>query len=128
MQRMVPEGVEVVQNLRVLVIFYVHIRRMIVHSPLSMLLVLSCQNPARQFLWFSLAQNVQQFVNRGTLWQFRFGFLRYLEYTIDFCTRLIRRLFPSILVTGSDVVPVPSVPFYVAAILGPACWLREPFL
>ena len=72
MQHMVPEGVEVVRNVRVLVIYYVDIRRMIVHSRLSMLSVLSSKNPGRQFLWFSLAQNVQQFVNRGTLWQFWF--------------------------------------------------------
>ena len=125
---MVPEGVELVRNVGVLVIYYVDIRRMIVYSQLSMLLVLSNKNPGRQFLWFSLAQNVQQFVNRSTLWQFQFGVLRYLEYTIDFCNRLIRRLFANILVTGSDVVPVPSVPFFIPAILGPACWLREPFL
>ena len=67
MQRMVSEGVEVVRNVRVLVIYYVVIRHMIVGSRLSMQLVLSSQNPGRQFLWFSLAQNVQQFVNRGTL-------------------------------------------------------------
>ena len=114
--------------MRVLVIYYVDIRRMIVHSRLSMLLVLSSKNPGRQFLWFSLAQNVPQFVNRGTLWEFRFGVFRHLEYTIDFCNRLIHRLFFIILVTGSDVVPVPSVPFFVPAIVGPACWLREPFL
>ena len=112
----------------VLVIYYVDICRMIEHSRLSMLSVLSSKNPGRQFLWFSLAQNVQQFVNRGTLWRFQFGVLRCLEYTIDFCNRLINRLFASVLVTGNDVVPVPSVPFFVPAILGPACWLREPFL
>ena len=67
MQRMVPEGVEVAQNVRVLVICYVDICRMIVRSRLSTQLVLSSKNPGRQFLWFSLAQNVQQFVNRGTL-------------------------------------------------------------
>ena len=128
MQRMVPAGVEVVRNVHVLVIYYVDIRRMIVHRRLSMLLVLSSKNPGSQFLWFSLAENVQQFVNRGTLWQFRFGVLRYLEYTIDFCNRLIRRLFASILVTGSHIVPVPSVRFFVPAILGPACLLRESFL
>ena len=55
MQRMVPEGVEVVQNVRVLVIYYVDIHGMIVRSRLSMLLVLSSKNPGRQFLWFSLA-------------------------------------------------------------------------
>ena len=57
-----------------------------------------------------------------------FRVLRYLEYIIDFCNRLIHRLFASVLVTGNDVVPVPSVPFSVPAILGPACWLHEPFL
>ena len=67
MQRMVPEVVEVVRNMCVLVIYYVDIRRMIVHSRLSMLLVFSIKNPGRQFLWLSLAQNVQQFVSRGTL-------------------------------------------------------------
>ena len=128
MQRMVPEGVEVVRNVRVLVIYYVDIRSMIVHCRLSMLLVLSSKNPGRQCLWFSLAQNVEQFVNHGTLWQLRFGVFHYLEYTIDFCNRLIHRLFSTILVTGSDVVPVPSVPFFVSAILGPACWLRDPYL
>ena len=128
MQRMVSEGVEVVQNMHVLVICYVDIRRMIVHSRLSMRLVLSSKNPGRQFLSLSLAQNVLQFVNRGTLWRFRFGVLRSLEYTRDFCNRLIQRLFSGVLVTGNDVVPVPVVPFFVPAILGPACWLREPFL
>ena len=127
MQHMVPEGVEVVRNVRVLVIYYVEIRRIIVQSRLSKMLVLSSKNPGRQFLSVSLAQNVQQFVNRGTLWQFRFGVLRYLQFTIHFCNRLIHQLFSSVLVTGSNVVPVPSVPFCLPAILGPACWLREPF-
>ena len=67
MQRMLPEVVEVVRNVRVLVIYYIDIRRMIVHSCLSMQFVLSSKNAGRQFLWFSLAQNVQQFVNCGTL-------------------------------------------------------------
>ena len=67
MQRMVPEVVEVVRNVRLSVIYYVDIRRMIVRSRISMQLVLSIKNPGRQFLWFSLARNVQQFVNRGTL-------------------------------------------------------------
>ena len=67
MHRMVPEGVEVVRNVRVLVIYYVHIRQMIVRSRLSMQLVLSSKNPGRQFLWLFLARNVQQLVNRGTL-------------------------------------------------------------
>ena len=67
MQRMVPEVVEVVRNVRVLVIYYVDIHRMIVHSCLSMQLVLSNKNPGRQFRWFSLARNVQQFMNHGTL-------------------------------------------------------------
>ena len=107
MQDIVPEGVEVVRNVRLFVIYYVDIRRMIVHSHLSMPLVLSSKNPGRQFLWFSLAQNVQQFVNRGTLRQFRFGDPRYLEYRINICNRLIHRLFASVLVTASDVVPVP---------------------
>ena len=47
MQRMVPEGVEVVRKVRVLVIYYVDIGRMIVHSRLSILLVLSSKNPGR---------------------------------------------------------------------------------
>ena len=64
---MVPEMVEIVRNVRVSVIYYVDIRRMIVRSPLSTQLVLSSKNPGRQFLWFSLARNVQQFMNRGTL-------------------------------------------------------------
>ena len=67
MQFMVPEGVQVVRNVCVLVIYYFDIRRMIIGSCLSMQLVLSSKNPGRQFLWFSLARNVQQFVNRGTL-------------------------------------------------------------
>ena len=67
MQRMVPEGVEGVRNVRVLVIYYVDIRRMIVRPCLSTQLVLSSKNPGSQFLWFSLARNVQQFVNCGTL-------------------------------------------------------------
>ena len=67
MQRRVPEGVEVVRNVRVLVIYYVDIRRMIVRSRSTMQLVLSSKNPGRQFLLFSHARNVQQFVNRGTL-------------------------------------------------------------
>ena len=67
MQRMVPEGVEGVRNLSVLVIYYVDICRMIVRSRLSMQLVLSSKNPGTLFLWFSLARNVQQFLNRGTL-------------------------------------------------------------
>ena len=67
MQPMVPEGVEVVRNVRVLVIYYVDIRHKIVRNHLSMQLVLSSRNPGRQFLWFSLAQNVLQFVNRGIL-------------------------------------------------------------
>ena len=45
MQRMVPEGVEVAQNVRVLVICYVDISRMIVDSRVSMRLVLSSKNP-----------------------------------------------------------------------------------
>ena len=114
--------------MRVLVIYYVDICRIILRGRLSIELVLSSKNPGRQFLWFCLAQNVQQFVNRGTLQQFGFGVLRYLEYTIHFCNRLIYQLFASVLVTRNDVVPVPSVPFSVPAILGPACWLREPFL
>ena len=67
MQRMVPEGVEVVQKVPVMVIYYVDIRCMIVHSRLSMQLVLSNKNPGRQFLCFFLARNLDQFVNRGTL-------------------------------------------------------------
>ena len=67
MQRMVPEGVEVVRNVRVLVIYYVDISHMIVCCRLSMQLVLSSENPGRQFLWFSLVQNVSQFVNPSTL-------------------------------------------------------------
>ena len=67
MQRMVPEVVEVVQNVCVLVIYYVDIGRMIVRSRLSMQLVLSNKNLGRQFLWFSLVRNGQQFVNHGTL-------------------------------------------------------------
>ena len=54
MQRMIPEGVEVVRNVHVLVIYYVDIRNMIVRNHLSMQLVLSSKNPGRQFLWFSL--------------------------------------------------------------------------
>ena len=53
-QRMVPEGVEVVRNVHVLVIYYVDIRRMIVHSRLSMLLVLSIKNQADNFYGFVL--------------------------------------------------------------------------
>ena len=64
---MVPEGIEVVRNMCVLVIYYVDIRRMIVRSRLSMQLILSSKNPGRQFLWFSLARNVSHFVNCGTL-------------------------------------------------------------
>ena len=128
MQRMVPEGVEEVRNMHVLVINYVYICRMIVRSCLSMQLVPSSKNPGRQFLRFSLARNVQQFVNRGTILPFGLGVLQYLEYTIDFCNRLIHRFFASVLVTRDDVVPVPSVLFSVPAILGPACWLHEPFL
>ena len=64
---MVLEGVEVVRTVRILVIYYVDIRRMIVGSRLSMQLVLSSKNPGRQFLYVSLSQNVQQFGNRGTL-------------------------------------------------------------
>ena len=67
MQRMVPEVVEVVRNVRVLVIYSVDIRRMIVRSRLLMQLVLCSKSPGRRLLWFSLARNVQQFVNRGTL-------------------------------------------------------------
>ena len=67
MQGMVPEVVEVVRKVRVLLIYYVDIRRMIVRSCLSMQLVLCSKNPGRQFLWFSLPQNVRQFVNPGTL-------------------------------------------------------------
>ena len=67
MQRMVPEVVEVVRNVRVLVVCCVDIRRMIVRSRLSMQLVLSSKNPGRQYLWSSLARNVPQFVNRGIL-------------------------------------------------------------
>ena len=67
MQRMVPEGVEVVRKVLVMVIYYVDIRCMIVHSRLSMQLVLSNKNPGRQFLWFFLARNLDQFVNHGTL-------------------------------------------------------------
>ena len=66
-QPMVPEVVEVVRNVRVLMFYYVDIRRMIVRSRLSMQLVLSNKNPGRQFLWFSLVRNVQQFVNCGIL-------------------------------------------------------------
>ena len=44
MQRMVPEGVEVVRNVRVLVIYYVDIRRIIEYSCSSMLLVLSSRS------------------------------------------------------------------------------------
>ena len=67
MQRMVPEGVEVVRNVRVLVIYYVDIHHKNVRNHLFMQLVLSCRNPGRQFLWFSLAQNVQQCLTRGIL-------------------------------------------------------------
>ena len=67
MQRIVPEGVEVVRNVRLLVIYYVDIRHMIVRSRLSMQLVISSKNTGRHFLWCFLAPNVQQFVNRGTL-------------------------------------------------------------
>ena len=67
MQRMVPEGVEVVRNVPVLVIYYVDIRHMLIHDHLSMQLDLSSKNPGRQFLWFSLVLNVQQFVNCGIL-------------------------------------------------------------
>ena len=84
MQRMVPKGVEVVRNLRVLVIYYVDIRHMIVRSRLSMLLVLSSKNPARQFLWFFLARNVPQFVSHGTLSRFELRVLPHLEYTTIF--------------------------------------------
>ena len=41
MQPMVPEGVEVVRNVRVLVIYYVDIRHKIVRNHLPMQLVLS---------------------------------------------------------------------------------------
>ena len=67
MQRMVPDGVEGVLNVPVLVIYYVDIPSMIVRSRLSMQLVLSSKYPSTQFRWFSLARNVPQFVNRGTL-------------------------------------------------------------
>ena len=67
MQRMVPEGVEVVRKVPVMVIYYVDIGQTIVNSRLSMQLVLSNKNPGRQFLWFFLARNLDQFVNRGTL-------------------------------------------------------------
>ena len=67
MQRMVPEGVEVVRKVPVMVFYCVDIRRMIVHSRLSMQLVLSNKNPGRQFLWFFLARNLDQLVNRCTL-------------------------------------------------------------
>ena len=66
-QRMLPEGVEVVRNVRVLLIYYVDIRYMIVRNHFSMQLVLSSTNLTRRFLRFSLVRNVQQFVNRGTL-------------------------------------------------------------
>ena len=67
MQCMVPEVVEVVRSVRVLVIYYVGIRRLIVRNRLSMQLVISSKHPGRRFPWFSLARNVQQFVNHGTL-------------------------------------------------------------
>ena len=54
MQPLVPEAVEVVRNVRVLVVYYVDIRHMIVRNHLSMQLVLSSKHPGRQFLWFSL--------------------------------------------------------------------------
>ena len=66
-QHMVPEGVEVVRNVPVLVIYYVNIRHMIVGNHLSMHLVHSIKYPGRKFLWFSLVRKVHQFVNRGIL-------------------------------------------------------------
>ena len=65
MQLMVREGVKVVRNVRVFMIYYVDIRHLIVGTRLSMQLVLSRQYPGRQCLWFSLARNVHQFMNRG---------------------------------------------------------------
>ena len=70
MQRMVPEGVEGVRNVRVLVIYFVDIRRMIVRGRLSLQFVISSKNPGKEFQWFSGARNVQQFVNCGTLLRF----------------------------------------------------------
>ena len=67
MQRIVPEGVEVVLTVPVLVIYYVAIRHMIVRSRLSMQFVLSSKNTGRHFLWCFLTRNVQQFVNRAAL-------------------------------------------------------------